>query len=177
MNSFNRALRNKKRFGCLLMAFDSLYGKDDVSDAIIDGIMRTIEIYDTKDMRSVAEEFANISDLSVVADVAEDNTLDTKHFEVNKHFAIAMNTRNTVGVLFGEDFSIAVLGYDIKHELYVVKFDTIEDAPIDLVTYPQEGPNVFLASAADLASYNFISSVVFMKKPKDDYISSGIQQF
>lgn len=165
MNDFERALRNKKRHGCLLKAFAELYGEENITPAIIQGIMNSIEIRDNKDLVSLNEGFAGVPDLAIVVDVAEEGgKLGYEHFDVNKHFPIAMNTRDTVGVLFGDDYCCAVLGYDIKHELYVIKFDTIEEAPLDISAYPQEGPNAFVVKASELASYGFEASAVFMIK-------------
>lgn len=167
MNSFERALRNKKRFGCLLLAFDELYGKDFVDDFMIQGIMSSIDTKNTRDLIHIANDFSQVKDLSVIASVPEDGDyFNVKYFDVNKHFPIAMNTPDTVAVLFGEDFCVSVLGYDIKHNLYIIKFETVEDVPLDLIAYPQEGSNAFVVKAEELESFKFGACAIFMRRPK-----------
>ena len=132
MNAYRRALRDKKRYGCLLLAFHGLYGEDNITKEMVFGITEAMGTFDSRDLNSIAEDFAQVDGLVVVADIPteEGEKLGISHFDVNRHFPIAMNTRDTVGVLFGDDFSCCVLGYDIKHELIAtqIKLESAEKA-------------------------------------------------
>lgn len=174
MNAYDLAVLSNKRFGVYLIAFTELIGKDNITQGIIDGMTNTMDIDGYKNFVSFNDEFkVSMPDdtrFNITVDIPKEgyDTLQEDFFDVNKYFPVSMNTRKTIGILFGDELCCAVTGYDVKHELYVVRFDNVEYVPRHLVEYPAGGHLAYVATAKDLAQLNFNVAIVVMDKFYDE---------